>query len=309
VRLLPGNPAVVLLGPLRTAGGVARLSHQLGLDKPLDEQYWVYLQHVLAGNFGRSFYTGNSVGHDLVTRVPATLELLFCAMLVAVTSGLVIGVTAALRNNRGWFVRGTTAYGRLAGAFPDFWVGLVAIYIFFFRLRWFPAPLGRLSIAATPPPHISGFYTIDSILAGNLTLLGDAVAHLALPVMVLGLIVTPIVAKTVNAAVTDSLQSEYVRYARACGIRRSVLVRYVLRNSAAPVITITGVLFVYLLGGDVLIEKVFSWSGVGLYAVQGVVNDDYFAVQGFVLIATLFTVGVFLIVDLLHLVIDPRVEL
>jgi ABC-type dipeptide/oligopeptide/nickel transport system permease component len=309
IRLLPGNPAELLLGPLRTQGAAAKLTHTLGLDRPLPEQYWSYLKRLAHGDLGFSFFTGNAVSRDLLSRTPATLELLSYAMLLAVVVGVSIGAISAARGNRGAFVRISGLYGRLAGAFPDFWVSLVAIYFFFFKLRWFPAPLGRLGLATAPPRHITGFYTFDSLVTGNFATFSDALAHLALPVLVLGLIVAPTIAKTTNAAMSDALRSDYIRYGRACGMKPFCLYRYALRNAAPPVVTIFGILLVYLLGGAVLIEKVFAWGGVGLYAVQAVVNSDYFAVQGFVLVATTFTMLVYLIIDLIHMALEPRIRL
>ena len=198
-------------------------------------------------------------------------------------------------------------YMRLAGAFPDFWIALVAIYVFFYSLRWSPAPLGRLRIADSPPTRLTGFHTLDSLATGNVDVLLSSLSRLALPALVLGLIVAPMLAKVTSSTLADVLDADYLRYGRAMGLGRFVLFRYALRNALTPVLTIVGVLFVFLLGGAVLIEKVFSWGGVGQYAVQAVGNADFAAIQGFVLLAALFTLVVYLLVDLVHMAIDPRV--
>jgi ABC-type dipeptide/oligopeptide/nickel transport system permease component len=307
VRLLPGNPARALLGPHATAAGVASLTAAMGLDKPIPTQYVVYLGNVLHGDLGHSWFTGQSVSTDLIQRAPATLELVTYSMLVALVVGLAIGTYSATSETRGGVTTAIRWYTRLAGAFPDFWVGLLAIYVFFFRLHIAPAPLGRLSLSTTAPRRITGFYTIDSLVTGNFATFRDAVAHLALPVLVLGLILAPMIARSTSSSMSQVLRSDFIRYARAAGLRRTTVYRYLVRNSIAPVVTIGGVLFVYLLGGAVLIEKVFSWGGIGQYAVQSVANADFVAIQGFVLVAATFTIVVYLVVDLTHMAIDPRV--
>jgi peptide/nickel transport system permease protein len=307
IRLLPGDPARFLLGPHATESSVANLSRLMGLDRSVPEQYAIYLGDVLEGDLGRSWFTGQSVLEDLVQRAPATLELITYSLLLALVVGVAIGAWTATRQGRGRVAMATRVYSRLAGAFPDFWIALIAIYLFFYQLRIAPPPLGRLGIAVEPPPRITGFYTIDSVLAGQPETFVNAVSHLALPVAVLGLIVAPMLAKVTATAMSDVLRSEYIRHARASGLGAGVIARYALRNSMAPVLTIMGTLFVYLLGGAVLVEKVFSWGGIGQYAVQAVVNADYAAIQGFVLVTAAFTMLAYLIVDLLHMSVDPRI--
>jgi ABC-type dipeptide/oligopeptide/nickel transport system permease component len=307
IRLLPGDPARALLGPHATAEGIKQLSARMGLDQSLPSQYWVYLSGVVRGNLGYSWFTGQSVAKDLVQRAPATLELITYSLIVAIIVGISIGMLSAIRGNKGAVVRGLNWYSRLAGAFPDFWMGLLGIFVFFYVLHIAPAPLGRLGLTVNPPRRITGFYTIDSLVTGNISAFRDAAAHLVLPVLVLGLIVAPMIARVTSVAMSDALRSDYIRYARASGLSHSTIYRYAIRNSLPPVITIGGVLMVYLLGGAVLIEKVFSWGGIGQYAVQAVGNSDFAAIQGFVLLAATFTVLVYLVVDLLHSAIDPRV--
>jgi ABC-type dipeptide/oligopeptide/nickel transport system permease component len=307
IRLLPGDPARALLGPHATARSVQSLTGVMGLDKPIPEQYLLYVERIFHGDLGHSWFTGQSVTTDLVQRAPATLELLLYSMLVALLVGLALGTYSATREAKGGLSIGIRWYTRLAGAFPDFWVGLLAIYVFFFRLHLAPAPVGRLGFATTPPPKVTGLYTLDSLLSGNLATFGDAATHLALPVLVLGLILAPMIARVTSSSMSEVLRSESIRYARAAGLRRTTVYRALIRNSLPPVITVGGILFVYLLGGAVLIEKVFSWGGIGQYAVQSVANADFAAIQGFVLVAATFTILVYLVVDLLHMAIDPRV--
>jgi len=305
IRLLPGTPAALILGPQATESSVASLTKSMGLDKPVQVQYWLYLKRLAAGDLGQSWFTSQPVTKDLSTRAPATLELLIAALFVAIVVGLAIGVIGAVRP-RGVASRLATWYMRLAGAFPDFWIGLVAIFVFFYLLKIFPAPVGRLDISLTPPPHVTGFYTVDAALAGDGTALRSALAHLALPALVLGLIVAPMIAKITTTTMRSVLASDYIRYAHATGLPRFTIWRYALRNSLPPVVTITGVLVAYLLGGAVLIEKIFAWGGIGQYAVQAVSNSDYAAIQGFLLVAAVFTTLVYLVVDLVNMALDPR---
>ena len=307
IRMLPGNPADLILGPARTESGIAALERKMGLDKPLYEQYWIYLKDVVQGDLGRSWFSGEQVLDELLERAPATLELVAYSLLIAISLGIAMGAFVAMRS-RGIVARILDWYIRLAGSFPDFWIGLIAIYFFFFVLGWAPAPMGRMGITIDTPGAITGFFTLDSLLAGRLDLFKTAVQHLALPALTLGLILAPMVGKVTRATMLEVLSTEFIRYARAAGLSRRKVTLYAVRNALPPVVTLIGILFAYLLGGTVLLEKVFAWGGVGQYAVQAVVNADYAAVQGFVLLAAAFTMLVYLVVDLVHMAIDPRVS-
>lgn len=306
IRLLPGNPADLILGPTRTAAGIAALSREMGLDKPLHIQYAIYLNDVLHGDLGRSWFSGEAVLDEMLRRAPATLELVTFSLGIAIALGIAMGVIAAIRMG-GISARLFDWYIRFAGSFPDFWIGLIAIYVFYFVLGLAPAPMGRMGIAEDVPPALTGFHTIDSLVAGRFDLFAIAVQHLALPVLTLGLILAPMVGKVMRASMLEILTTDFIRYARAAGLPRRKVTLYAVRNALPPVVTLIGILFAYLLGGTVLMEKVFSWGGIGQYAVQAVVNADYAAVQGFVLIAAAFTMVVYLVVDLVHMAIDPRV--
>lgn len=307
IRLLPGNPADLILGPNRTEAGIEALSREMGLDKPMHIQYWIYLNDVLHGDLGRSWFSGEPVLDEMLRRAPATLELVTFALSVALVIGMLIGAIAASRS-RGLSARVFDWYIRFAGSFPDFWVGLIAIYIFYYVLGLAPAPMGRMGIAAGAPPALTGFLTVDSVLAGRMDLFVVALQHLALPALTLGLILAPMVGKVLRASMREVLGMDFIRYARAAGLARRTVLAYAVRNALPPVVTLVGILFAYLLGGTVLMEKVFAWGGIGQYAVQAVVNSDYAAVQGFVLVSAAFTMVVYLVVDLVHMAIDPRVS-
>jgi peptide/nickel transport system permease protein len=271
-------------------------------------QYLTYINAVAHGDLGHSWFTGQSVSTDLVERAPATIELIGYSLLVAIVFGLTLGASAAARSGVWMRVGRASKWSiRLAGSLPDFWIGLLGIYIFFHLLGWAPAPLGRLDVSVAPPTRITGLYTIDSLLTGNWSTLVSSVAHLVLPVLTLGGILGLIVGRVAAANTINVEQSDYVRYARASGLPARVVRRYIRRNALPPVVTLGGVLFAYLIGGAVLMEKVFTWGGVGQYAVQAVVNADYAAIQGFLLVAAAATMLVYLAVDLIHMRIDPRV--
>jgi peptide/nickel transport system permease protein len=306
IRLLPGNPADLILGPHRTEAGVEALTREMGLDRPLPVQYWMYLKDILHGDLGRSWFSGEPVLDELLRRAPATLELVGYSMAVAMILGIAIGTISAFRA-AGLFGRLLDWYIRLAGSFPDFWIALIAVYIFYYLLGWAPAPMGRMGIVFEEIQQITGFHTIDTIITGRWDMLGVAIAHLVLPVLTLGIILAPIVGKVMRATMLEVLETDFIRYARACGLRRSTVTLYTIRNALPPTVTLLGILFAYLLGGAVLMEKVFSWGGVGLYSVQAIMNSDYAAVQGFVLVAAGFTMIVYLVVDVVHMILDPRV--
>lgn len=306
LRLLPANPADVLLGPNATKEGIAALRASMGLDDPIYVQYWRYLDGVLHGDLGRSWFSRASVAHDLSERAPATLELIGYSLLVALIVGVALGTFSAAREG----TRMGTATGwvtQTAGSFPDFWIALIGIFVFFHLLGWAPAPLGRLDIAVSAPEKITGFHTVDSVLTGNIAALRSSAAHLVLPVLSLGLILSITVAKTARASMLEVLRSDYIRYARASGLTTWRVYKIALRNAAPPIVTLGGILMAYLLGGAVLMEQVFSWGGVGEYAVTAVGNADYAPIQGFLLVTATFTMLVYLAVDIILRAIDPRV--
>lgn len=308
IRLLPGDPAAVMAGSYATPEIVANVRSELGLDEPIWQQYTQYLGNLAHGDLGTSWFSSSSVSHELSIRVPATLELITFALIVIVIGGVGAGLLLGLTRGR-LQQRAVGTYGYLAGSFPDFYLALVLAFVFFFQLGWLPSPFGRLGRDVEPPPDVTGFYTVDSVLAGQWATLGDAAAHLVLPVVTLGLVYAAPVLKLSSAMMSEALNSEYCRYARACGLPRRVIARYALRNSLPPVVTLVGFTYGFLLGGAVLVETVFSWGGVGQYVVTSVKNADYFPVQAVVLLAAIFNLVIYLIVDVLHFKVDPRVEL
>jgi peptide/nickel transport system permease protein len=217
-----------------------------------------------------------------------------------------LGLASAFRE-KGVFARIADIYGLGAGALPDFWLALVLIFVFYTTLGWVPAPLGRIDLAVIPPPPVTGMYTIDSLVAGNWDAFVSSVSHLILPVLTLGLINAGPILKMTQSTMEKMLQSDFSQYEVLCGIPHRLVVRHALRNALPSVVTIISVLYGFLNGGAVLVEIVFSWGGAGQYAVQGVLNSDLYPVLGFVLFSAVFSLFVYLAVDLIYFAIDPRI--
>jgi ABC-type dipeptide/oligopeptide/nickel transport system permease component len=307
VRLLPGDPAMLLLGHLATPETVRTLRHKLGLDASLYEQFIRYVGTTLHGDLGVSPFTSNPVALDLVQRAPATLELICYAMLFTLLIGITIAVIAVVRPG-GLVDLGSTGYGMAAGALPDFWVGLLLIFFLFHVLGWAPAPFGRIDAMLAPPPARTGFYSLDSLIAGDWIAFGSSVSHLALPVLTITMVNAGAVMKLTRAVFAEAYWSDFVVHARASGLSEGRLTLIALRNSLGPIISLAGFLTGFLLGAAVLVETLFAWGGLGQYAVQAVVNSDYAALQGFVLVASTFILLVYLVVDILYELADPRIR-
>ena len=307
IKAVPGDPATLMLGPMASADSVARLRADLGLDKPVTVQFLIYLQKLMSGDLGTSWQTTQPVLSDLRTRFPATLELVTYGLLLALCIGIPLGVLSAVRKN-GMIGKIGGMYGLVAGALPDFWLALVLIYVFYSGLHWLASPIGRIDISVVPPQLITGFYTVDSLLTGNWEAFSSSVQHLVLPVATLGLINAGPILKMTQSTMDRMLQADFSQYERLCGLPDHLIMRHAFRNALPSVITIVSVLYGFLIGGAVLVEIVFSWGGAGQYAVQGVLNSDFNPVLGFVIFSALFSLVVYLAVDLAYLAIDPRIR-
>jgi ABC-type dipeptide/oligopeptide/nickel transport system permease component len=307
IKAVPGDPATLMLGPMASADSVARLRADLGLDKPVTVQFLIYLQKLMSGDLGTSWQTTQPVLSDLRTRFPATLELVSYGLLLALCIGIPLGVLSAVRKN-GMIGKIGGMYGLVAGALPDFWLALVLIYVFYSGLHWLASPIGRIDISVVPPQLITGFYTVDSLLTGNWEAFWSSVQHLVLPVATLGLINAGPILKMTQSTMDRMLQADFSQYERLCGLPDHLIMRHAFRNALPSVITIVSVLYGFLIGGAVLVEIVFSWGGAGQYAVQGVLNSDFNPVLGFVIFSALFSLVVYLAVDLAYLAIDPRIR-
>lgn len=307
-HIVPRNPVYALVGAFADQALVDATVKRYGLDQQLPVQYGRYLGQLLQGDLGVSIRTGRPVIEEIAYRLPATVELTTLALLIAVVAATGLGVLAALY--RGKLADHLARLLALTGnSLPEFWLGLLFVFVFYYQLQWAPPPIGRISSQVAPPATITGLYLIDALLTGNGRAFGAALAQLALPVLTLAFIIMAPIMRTVRANVIEVLHAPYVRCAEAHGLRRSRVLRtYILRNALLPVITLLAIIYGYLLGGAVLAEKVFSWPGLGQWAADAIVNQDYPAVQAFVLLAALFYVVVYLIADLLLALIDPRIR-
>ncbi|MBE9062792.1 ABC transporter permease [cf. Phormidesmis sp. LEGE 11477] len=305
-RALPGDPAAYFAGPAASQEAIAQIRETLGLNRSLPEQFVIYLGELARGDLGSSLTTGQTVLSDLLTRLPASLELTLAGLFFSLTLAIPLGILAATRPGS-WIDHGVRVLATAGVSLPTFFTGLLLIYVFYFLFGIAPAPLGRLDILYSPPRSVTGLYLIDSLLAGNLEIFWAALSQLFLPAVTLGLFALAPLARVTRAAMLAVLSSDFIRTARASGLSATtVLFGYAFRNALLPIVTTLGVVFSFLLGANVLVEKVFSWPGIGSYAVSALVASDYAAVQGFVLTMALLYVVLNLLIDLLYVVIDPR---
>ena len=308
-RALPGDPAVYFAGDMADKESIEQVRQSLGLDKSWVEQFIIYVRNLINGDWGTSLSTGRPVTEELLTRLPASLELTLIGLGLAILAAIPLGVLAATRPDS-WVDHLCRVMVTAGVSLPTFFTGLFLVYIFYYLLGWSPSPLGRLSIVYLSPPHVTGFYTIDSLLAGDRETFVASIAQLILPAATLGLFALAPIARMTRAAMLGALASDFIRTARANGLSNCmVLVTYAFRNAALPVLTTLGMVFSFLLGANVLVEKVFSWPGIGSFAIQALVASDYAAVQGFVLAMALLFVCVNLFIDVLLTMVDPRVGL
>ncbi|MFT4096077.1 MAG: ABC transporter permease [Rhodoblastus sp.] len=307
-RVLPGDTASYFAGPAATPAAIAEIRHKLGLDQSLPVQFWNYIGDLVHGNLGLSLTTGQPVVHEIATRLPASAELTLAGLILALAIALPLGIVAALRQGS-WVDHLCRVVATAGVSLPVFFTGLLFVYVFYFLLGWAPAPLGRLDVFSSAPPTVTGFYLIDSLIARDFETFRAALAQLALPAITLAVFSLAPIARITRASMLSVLGSEFIRTARAAGLEPStVVIRYALRNALLPIVTTLGMVFSFLLGANVLVEKVFAWPGIGSYAVEALIASDYAPVQGFVLAMAILYVVLNLCIDLLYGVIDPRVR-
>ncbi len=308
-QAMPVDPVTAHLGEQAAANPevVQAFRREWGLDRPLPEQYVRYVWNLLHGNLGRSVSTRQPVSLDLKQHLPATIELAVVAMALSVLLGVPVGILSAVRRNSS--VDQLTRVAALVGvSMPIFWLGLVGLSIFYARLGWVPAP-GRLSASLTPPPLLTGFLLIDSLLAGRLDAALDTLWHVCLPALVLSTQNLGVLARLTRSSMLEVFGEDYVRTARAKGLDEcAVLLRHAARNGLIPVVTVIGLNFGRLLSGAVIIETVFAWPGLGLYAFRSATALDFPAIMGVgMVVATIYIVAN-LLVDVAYAVIDPRIR-
>ena len=305
-HLIPGDPARLIAGDRASDALVAGIRHQLGLDLPLYQQYGRYVLDLVQGDLGTSIRTNRPVLEDLQAFFPATLELALVALFLAIVVGVPLGVLSAVYHNRAIDqIARTLAVTGIST--PAFWMGLGAIVLFYGHLGWLPGG-GRLSEGLTPPSTITGFYLIDSLLAGNFSLFVDALKHLILPAATLGFVTLGVISRQIRSAMLDQLGEDYIRTARAYGLSKwTVILRHALPNALIPSVTVLGLTLGDLLYGAVLTETVFAWPGMGAYVVKSIQSLDFPAVMGFAILVSFIYVLLNMAIDLLYRVIDPRI--
>jgi ABC-type dipeptide/oligopeptide/nickel transport system permease component len=308
-RVLPGDPAVYFAGPAATPQSIAEVRKSLGLDRPLPDQFIRYVNDLAHGNFGNSLSTGQPVAAEITSRLPASAELTLFGLFLSIVIAVPLGILAAVKQGS-WIDHLCRIVATAGVSLPVFFTGLLLVYVFYFKLGWSPAPIGRLDAFASSPRDVTGFYLIDSLLTGSLETFRASLSQLILPAFTLGIFSLAPIARMTRAAMLAVLASDFVRTARASGLSsRTVILTYAFRNAMLPVVTTLGMVFSFLLGANVLVEKVFAWPGIGSYAVEALLQSDFAPVQGFVLTMAVLYVALNLLIDMLYGVIDPRVRL
>jgi ABC-type dipeptide/oligopeptide/nickel transport system permease component len=307
IALLPGDPARLVAGELASPEQVAEVSARLGLDQPLAQRYVTTMRQVLSGDLGNSYFTGRPITEEIWRRLFSSVELIVLSMLTAAILGVTIGTVGAYFRRRfpdrlsRWTVT-------VAQSVPDFFLGLLLIYVLFFLLGWAPSPSGRLGFADAVPPRVTGSLFVDAALAGEWATLRSALARSVLPVLTLGFVYSAYFAKTARASVGRALQSQQIQFARACGLPERQVIRYALLESRTPILTYGGILASALIGGAAIVELVFAWNGLGQWALDSILRLDVPAVQGFVIVAGVATLLIYALLDLLVVWLDPRVH-
>jgi len=306
-HVIPADPVAAALGDHATDAQIAQFRAEYHLDRPLPEQYAIYVSGILHGDLGKSIRTRRSVADDLADSFPATLELSFAALLISIVLGVPAGVWSAVSRGRlpDYIVRVLSLAG---GSLPVFWLGLIVIGLFYYQLGWFPGG-GRLDTFVPPPPARTGLYVVDSLLSGDSEALRSSLVHLVLPALTLGYFSTAVIARMTRSSMLEVLSQDYMRTARAKGlVERLVVTRHGLRNALIPTVTIIGLTFGSLLSGAVLTETIFSWPGLGRYATASAVSLDFPAVLGVTLLAAFVYPLANLAVDVAYYWLDPRIQ-
>ena len=300
-----GDPVASIAGPIATRADVQELRHRLGLDAPLAEQYWRYLKALAHGDLGRSLVSSRPVTDEIRSRVGGTLELIVLGTLLAAIWGVTLGALAAFLRRTGRIFHGIAVLGL---AVPDFVLGLVLGLIFAYKLGWAPPPVGQLDLISTPPAQVTGGVALDALLAGQWSTFASSLPYLVLPVLTLGFIYGAPIAKLAEGAFLETARLPFIEYAELVGLTRWRIFRYTLRYSLPSVLTLSGVVAGYLVGGIVLVEIVFSWGGLGQYGAQAILALDLPVIQAIVLLSGVFVLLIYLFLDIAYQIIDPRVR-
>ena len=307
LRLIPGDPVLFMLSTHATQAQIDQLRRQLGLNLPIWAQFWHYLDGLVHGNLGTSYVSDTPVRDEIFGRLPADIELILASLVVALLVGLTQGWVAARWRGRAPD-RVVRAVVSLEQSFPDFVVGLLLIYLLFFRLHLLPSPTGQLAITETAPTKITGMIVLDALLRGEWSTFGDALAHLVLPAVSLGLVLSAIFAKVVRSALSTELAAPQIEFARACGLRERRVTHYAWTVVRTPFLTYVAIVVGTLLGGTAIIEKVFDWNGVAQWGIASITQLDLPATEGFIVVLGVATVFIYLALDVIVILLDPRVR-
>lgn len=308
LRRLPGDPARLVAGDLADEATLASVRASMGLDSPLPIQYLTYIASSVRGDLGFSYSAGQPVASVIGTRLPASVELGITTVVLALGLAIAFASIAVYRERRGYDIALRTASSLAMGS-PPFWVALVALLLLSLKLGIFPGPEGRLSPALTPPPGITGLYTVDALLAGQWVVFLNAVWHLILPALVIALGPFAFLSRMFRGQLRNTLREPFITVGRSRGLTRgAVFVRHAMPNSLLSLVAATSLLFAELLTGSVLVEKVFGWPGVGSLTVDAILQKDFAVVQGVIMISAALYVLISFLADLTYLAIDPRLR-
>jgi peptide/nickel transport system permease protein len=308
-RIVPGNPIERVAGPYADDEKVEELKREAGLLDPFYVQFYHYIGDLLHGDMGISYQTNQPVTKDLTERLPASFELVLFGITLAIALALPLGIVSAVKRGT-WVDHIARVLAVLGVSVPIFWIGLVLLSTFYVRFDILPGPEGRLPIGYSEPDKITGLFTVDSLLHGEWQTFWDSVKALVLPVFTIALVAMAPIARMTRAMMIDALESDYVRTSRSMGIpKRVIVLHHAFKNAFIPVLTLIAAVFGFALGGEVLVEFIFSWPGLGLYSYNAILGSDFPAVQGFIILVTSFYVFIYLAVDVITAILDPRVEL
>jgi peptide/nickel transport system permease protein len=306
LRMIPGDPARLLLGEYASPDELARLRTQLGLDQSYLTQYAIYIKNLLLGDFGKSVRTGAPIANEIGARLLATIELSLAAMVIATLLGIAAGVVSSVKQYT-LLDYGSMFLALIGVSMPIFWLGLMLMYLLSVKFPILPM-MGRITMGLEAPP-VTGLVVIDTLIAGQLGAFWDSLRHLILPSFTLATIPMAIVARITRSSMLEVLNKDYVRTARAKGLDEIIVIlRHALRNAFLPVVTVLGLNLGLLLGGAVLTETIFSWPGLGRYVVDSLMARDYAAVQSCILIFAAVMALINLVVDLVYVLLDPRIR-
>lgn len=308
-RVLPGNPAEMLVAEwVQDVRVIQEYEVKMGLDKPIYQQYFIYIWQVMHGDLGISWHTSQPVLRDFMVRLPATVELALASMIVSLAISIPIGIYSATK--RGGIVDQLGRFLSLAGvSIPSFFLALLLVFVFFYYLHWAPPPLGRIGVNIAPPQSITGFYILDSILTLNFPALIDSIRYMMLPTLCLAAGNMAVMTRMSRSSMLEVLRADYITTAREKGLsEKEIIWKHAFRNALMPITTLWGLELGSLISGSVLVETIFAWPGMGKYVVDSILFLDYAPVQGFVLMSALLYCVSNLVIDILYFVLDPRIR-